>query len=233
MSKARCASEPASLKPSVDIEAPHRRRFLAGALGAAVAAPIISAPFVSRAERGSRRFTLLRDGDDIGSHTLTATRTGDTVVMEIDIAIAVKFLGFTAYRYDHTNREVWEGGRLMSLKSRTNEDGDDMSLTVERRGDQLVYNGAPGPDAAPTSYWNINKLDVRPWFSSQTGKILNLNFATEQSNTATRVDISGNFATTLFYDAAGEWRGCEFDGQGKVISYQETAAGPRFREFLA
>lgn len=193
---------------------------------------MIAAPFVARALQGQRRFDLYRDGDLIGAHTLTASKTGDTVTMAIEIDIRVKFLGFTAYLYEHENRETWVGGRLQALNSRTNDDGDPATCAVERRGDQLFINGQPAPDGAPTSYWNVRTLQQQPWFSSQTGKILDLNFRSAQSGAQTRVDVTGSFETTLFYDQSGEWRGCQFDGSGELITYREVAPGPAFMDFL-
>ena len=94
-----------------------RRLFMLGT-GSLLATPALAAA------RASREFRIFRDGDDIGTHALDAVLGADGMEVRITIRIAVKVLGLTAYRYEMDNREIWKAGRLISLDSQVNDDGD-------------------------------------------------------------------------------------------------------------
>lgn len=182
---------------------------------------------------------MIRDGSDVGSHALTVSGVGTRVRMKIDIAIRIKFLGITAYRYDHTNTEVWENGVLVQLDAKTNDDGDEEFVRVRRVGDALrvegtAFTGAAPADAVPTSYWYYDAaVGTRNWISTQSGKLLSMSFAkTPWSNGGQQVSTDGGFKTTLFYDAEREWVGCRFDAGGEDIDYKLEQAGPSFRPLI-
>lgn len=193
----------------------------------------LAAPGLLLAAGGARRFELVRDGDVIGAHTLSVADQGASVIMTIRIDISVSILGIRVYAYEHENREVWRDGRLVSLESRTNDDGDAAFARVTMRDDGLVidgssFEGVAPTDAAPTSYWNYRTLDARPWFSSQSGEVLSLSFDRRQTSDGTICALSGDFATTLIYDRENEWRGCRFAARGEDVVYRQTSPGPRF-----
>ncbi len=196
-----------------------RRRFLTGtaALGAALATPAIAA------EAASRRFRIVRDGDDIGSHDLDAVLTPSGFEIAVTIRIAVKVLGITAYRYEMDNREVWQSGRIVSVDSRVNDDGTTDRAVVRAAAAGLVVEGSrysgPAPaDAATTSYFANSFLKRSPWISTQSGDPLAVRIAAEGRPGWWRV--SGGLDTTLGYDARGEWTGCEFDAGGELARYE-------------
>ena len=98
----------------------HRRVFMGGA-AAALASPALTSPALG-AERASREFRIIRDGDDIGSHRLDAVLGPNGFEVAITIRIAVKVLGITAYRYEMDNREVWKDSAIVSIDSKVNDD---------------------------------------------------------------------------------------------------------------
>lgn len=199
-----------------------RRDLLIGSAGAVAG---LAAPHVARAaERATRRFRILRDGDDIGTHTLEASLTDLGFEIEIEVDIAVRFFGITAYRYRLSNREYWKGGVIVEQRSETNDDGEDAFARIEREGDVLMIDGSGhqgevGLDAVTTSYYAKPFLDRRPWISSQSGLPLSI----EIRRTPTQPigwNVSGELNTTLYYDEADEWVGCEFDAGGKGARYE-------------
>lgn len=192
---------------------------------------VVFAPYTSKAQTGPRRFEVLRGGASIGRHELIAEKSGDALLVQIRIDIEIRVLGFRAYYYQHANDETWVGGALQTLSASTDEDGERSQATVTRNGDQLLINGAPAPEASPTSYWNYANFGVRPWFSTQTGKMLSLQFS-QTPGARERWDLAGDFAGALFYDEEREWRGFEFDGRGERVRYRQTAPGPQLRRLL-
>ena len=198
----------------------NRRLFLGGAT-AALASPALAA------QKASRTFRIIRDGDDIGSHTLDAVLGANGFEIAIDIRIAVKVLGITAYRYEMDNREVWQDGRIVSVNSTVNDDGTKDFARASRAGDGLVLEGsrfngkAPGI-AATTSYYTTEFLKRQPWISTQTGTPLEIGISPEGRDRWWQT--AGELETKLGYDASGEWTGCEFDAGGELARY-EVAGG--------
>lgn len=178
--------------------------------------------FVLAAAKASRTFRILRDGDDIGTHTLDAVSGPNGFEIDIRIRIAVKVLGITAYRYELDNREVWKDGRIVSVDSTVNDDGTSDRSNIKRKGDGLVVDGSrysgPAPaDAVTTSYYARPFIDRRPWISTQSGKPLTLDIAPD--GRANWFRTSGELTTTLGYQG-GEWTGCEFDAGGEPGVYE-------------
>lgn len=168
-----------------------------------------------------REFRILRNGSDIGRHSLSARSVDGRFEIDIDIEIVVRILGIAAYRYELTNREVWAGGRIVSVDSQTNDDGDAAFARIRAAGDVIEidgsgYSGTAPADAATTSYYVTDFLERRPWLSTQTGKPLEI----ITSGAPPRVTVSGELPTTLLYDARGEWMGSIFDAGGEPASYE-------------
>jgi hypothetical protein len=202
----------------------NRRELLAGMAALGLAGTAVPA----LADGGARAFRILRGGSDIGRHVLTARQVPEGVEIAIDIDIRVAILGITAYRYELTNREVWSGGRIVSVRTEVNDDGEKAFARIARAGEGLEIDGSsysgPAPaDAVTTSYYTRAFIQRRPWVSTQSGKPLEV--AIDSSGGATpRYAVRGDLETNLIYDAAGEWIGCEFDASGEPGVYELTDA---------
>jgi len=192
-------------------------------------------------------FTVYRNGDsEMGWHRLRFTRDGDTVVMEKQIRFQVKLAFITAYRYEHDNREVWHGGKLISLDTRTNDDGadhwvrgraTDAGFAVESSRGNLI---APA-DVIPTSYWNIATIGAKTLLDTQRGLLMDvridpigvepiqaagevvearhfrINILTNKPGSTDRID--------LWYDDADAWVKLGFEAKGQAITYRLDAPG--------
>lgn len=213
-----------------------RRATLLGAAALAIAG---AAPAL--ASTGTRRLDLLRDGNRIGDKSVSVTRDGNRVDVETRIAITVKLLGITAYRYSLQARESWVGGQLQTLRAETNDNGTAHFARAERRGgvlrvDGSEFSGEVGGLPATTSYWSPAFLERPVWISTQDGRLLDVRasnqgvvqFPTANGPvSATRWEISGDLTgLMLYYDAAGEWLGTEFPARGTTARFVTTARGP-------
>ena len=195
-----------------------RRTFMLGAMAGAV---VPSAPALGATE-ARRVFRIMRSGSDIGRHVLSARLDGDAFAIDIDVDIAVKLLGFTAYRYELTNRERWKGGAILSVDSRVNGDGDNEYAKIKGgvgglEIDGSGYSGQVSREAVTTSYFAPEFLNRRPWVSTQSGKPLEVDIRNAAGSGPVRV--TGELETTLIYDQDGEWTGSRFDARGEEIRY--------------
>ena len=218
-------------------------------IGGAAAAAGLAAPRIARAETAERVFRIVRDGSDIGEHVIAASRTGDACEVSIDIAIAVKVLGITAYRYEMVNNERWRGGRLVSLDSRVNDDGEQRETRATRRGDGLVVEGpdfsGPAPlDAATTIYLTRAFLDRDDWIATDGGELYDVrvdDLGAQGADAAYggvpctryRVTNGDEYTVELEYDDRGEWVGLAFDASGEPATYRAESVGARLAALWA
>lgn len=217
-----------------------RRGLIGGAAAAALygALPAAAAATTSgaRAAQARRRFTILRDGDDIGFHDIALSRDGEDLRVAIDIEIVVRVFGIAAYRYEMRNREVWRDGRLFSMDCTVNDDGKAKTVRAAREGDALridgpLYSGLAPDLAATTTYFTQDFLKRDTWISTDNGELYPVTVAEEGSlaieTGAGRVECAryratnnADFDVTLYYDARGEWASVAFDAGGKRAVYR-------------
>lgn len=205
---------------------PNRRDVIA----AGAAFLLTTVPARSR-DRATRSYKLFRGGSDIGTHKLSIERDGDRVIARTNIDIAVKVLGFTAYRYELAYTETYRDGVLQTLNGTANDDGDPGFVNVTRKGNMLEVDGSSFSDlitgtAAPTSYWRQQALNTTPWISTQTGEILRVGTTEVQPLTgfpagtrSWRASNNADYSVDIAYDAQGNWLGCSFDARGELVTY--------------
>lgn len=192
---------------------------------------------------GTRRYVVFRDGSEIGSHVIAVRAGADgSAEVDIDIELRVKVLGITAYRYKMVNREVWKGGRLVSMDSRTNDDGDDDFSRVKQAGDELEIEGSgfsgrvPG-DAVSTTYWSMDFLNRSVWINTQTG--VPITVATAKIGPGSVIGADGSIPTErwtakgekldiVLHYAGGEWVSVEFEAGGEPAIYAPQSVAPAF-----
>ncbi len=180
-------------------------------------------------------FQVLRNGEPIGHHRVSVRREGLRSEVEVDIELRVKAAGFlTLYRYLHQSREVWEGDRLVSLSSTTDNDGRQEFLNAQAGADGLQVNGSRHSgllpaDTMPTSYWRPDFVRRATIMDSQNGKPLDVTIRAEQSELASaardevpaqRYDLSGDVELKLWYSRDGRWVKTAFTARdGSRIEY--------------
>jgi hypothetical protein len=213
-----------------------RRDVLIGA-GALVLAGTLPAAGSS----GTRRFALFRGDDRIGGKSVSVQRSGDEVEVDVAIDIAVRILGLPAYRYTLQSSETWVGGSLVRLEGQSNDNGRAHFARAVRNGDALdvegsEFTGRVNGQPATTSYWTPAFLDRSVWISTQDGRPWRITATNAGSETvpgangqgiaATRWRIRGELdGLDLFYDAAGEWIGSEFEARGETARFLVETRG--------
>lgn len=216
------------------------RRALIGGIGAGLLAP---AGRLMADSGGRRRFRVLRDGDEIGSHVMDVRPgAGGEIQVAIEIELKVKILGITAYRYTMSNREIWQGGKLTSLDSVTNDDGEADHAKARASGGMLeidgsVYQGVVSGDAVSTTYWSMAFLERGTWINTQTGVPIEVTTARlgagevagQGGAIATeRWSAKGENLDIVLHYAGGEWASVEFDAGGEPAQYLPQVLAPAF-----
>jgi hypothetical protein len=102
------------------------------------------APHARAAETEVRTFSVSVDGKPSGQYTMSFTKEGDgSLTVWCDAHVKVKVAFVTAYHYDYTGQEVWKDGRLVSLKSKCDDDGKTFEVvaTAGDKGLSVKVNG--------------------------------------------------------------------------------------------
>lgn len=121
-------------------------------------------------------FEVFLDDRAIGFHRfeLSPTQEGVRLVTEADFE--VRFLGITAFAYEHRNTELWRDGCLQSIDARTDSNGKRSSVTGRLKGREFILGeGARtlGDCVATFAYWDKDILLQRQrLLNSQTAEYM-------------------------------------------------------------
>ncbi len=119
------------------------------ALLAACGLLLLSAPICAAQEAGAAEdvpawpgrlgayvFEVTRDGDPIGTQTVTLKQDGDKLTVTTESAIAVRMLGITVYRMHQVLTDVYQGNRLIEVVAETKDPDGLRAGKLTREGDR-------------------------------------------------------------------------------------------------
>ncbi len=189
------------------------------------------------------RFSVMRNGETVGSHRLRFERTPAGLTVEADFALEIPFLFFTAYRYSYRSVARWQDGRIVRLEAETDDDGERSRVTAEERGDGRLWIAGPKgslnapQDVLPTNHWNPVVVGRDQVLNTITG---GLNAVTIQDLGEETVETSagsvrarhylytGELDNEVWYDANGRWVKMRFPARdGSMIEYVCQTCGIR------
>jgi hypothetical protein len=188
---------------------------------------------------GEIAFQVLRENSDIGSHSLSFRLEGNDLHVKVAIDLEVGFGPITLFEYSHRNHEIWRDGRLFSLESETNDDGDKYRVRVRRDGEKLLVKAtsmesyhAP-MDAIPTSYWHPETVTQTHLLNTQTGEMVEVEITPRgeesiavggEDRPAMKYEVSGDQDLQLWYEPSGQPIGqllkLAFNARGSEIDYK-------------
>lgn len=213
-----------------------RRRILR--LFAAVAVhPLLALPLGVRAAAASQHlsFRALRNGAAIGVHTVGFQQDGERLVVTTRIDISVKVLFFTAFYLKHEAEEVWQAGRLVAVKSTTDDNGTRLQVsgTAVQGGFRII--GDEGPFLAPAGLltssmlWDTRMLGANRLIDVQYGGVIGLvvkplapalvDTPRGKVRASRHHLITPHYASTLFHDSSGRWVKALIEAKGEIIEY--------------
>lgn len=214
----------------------NRRRILR--LFAAVAVhPLLALPLGVRAAAAPQHlsFRALRNGSAIGVHTVSFQQDAERLVVTTRIDISVKVLFFTAFYLKHEAEEVWQAGRLVAVKSTTDDNGTRLQVsgTAVQGGFRIV--GDEGPFLAPAELltsnmlWDTRMLSEDRLIDVQYGGVIGLVVKplgpalVDTPHGQVRANrhhlITPHYAGTLFHDSSGRWVKALIEAKGEIIEY--------------
>ena len=182
-------------------------------------------------------FRVMRKGNRIGTHTLTFSRNGDDLAIDIAVTMAVYLGPIRMFHYSHHNIERWKGDTFVSMDAKTDYDGDPAWCTVRRDTAGLAVEGsktaryvAPSGTLAAT-HWNRAELRG-PMINPENGVMLHpaisdvgtcsVTLASGTSESAHQYAWRGKDTLDLWYDAKGDWAALKaVTPSGEIITYEK------------
>ena len=124
----------------------------------------------------SYEFKVLLDEKEIGRQEFLVSRSEGETRVEIDARFDVKFLFFNAYRYRHSNVEIWREGCLRSIESATEDGGEDFFVRGEYEEGVLTVRNREGAASLKGcvrtyAYWEPALISGERLLNSQTGNM--------------------------------------------------------------
>ena len=174
-------------------------------------------------EGGVLDFTILRNDEEIGRHTLQFEARGQDIEVRITARVDFRFGFIPLYQFDHRAHEVWRGGELVRLSATTADNGDDFQIEARRNGDGLTLsvNGEPtslNADITPASLWNIAIVKCGQILDPADGEIMLV--ATRDAGEETII-VRGREIATRHYVMTGDFeRDLWYDRQGVLMQVQ-------------
>lgn len=168
--------------------------------------------------RGPLSFTVLRNGDAVGTHTLRFQANADnSLQVSTDTNVVVRMAMIPVYRFEHHGRELWKDGHLVALNSETNDDGTRHSLGVSAEDGGLAVNGDGNAsrlpaETLPASLWNSGTVTRAALMNTLDGHAMAVRIAdlgTEpvavngRTVPARHYAMAGDLSRELWYDGAG------------------------------
>jgi len=208
-----------------------RFRFAFLALSALVLMPFAAA----RADVKHTTFAVMRNGEQIGTNTIAIERTGSQTSVDVRTHIAVTLAFVTVYRFDQTLNEQWSDRQLMSLQTRTDDNGSVHQTRAGRTGEQFAVRADDRDSEAPAAVipldlWNPAVLTQTQVLDPKDGSLVPLRVVDHGDDElpggaghAHHYTITTTFSQDVWYDKAGDLVGVQITGRdGSVIRYQRA-----------
>ena len=188
-------------------------------------------------------FDIKRNGKNIGTHEVNFQIRNEQLLVEAKTRIRVKFLFFTAFKFDYTAKEIWQDGEIVSLQSFTNDNGKITNVNLEYGANVVnvindgknYSNSLDGP-VYTTNHWNPNVLNASEVLNTITGKSNKIQIDQMEkemvpTSTGERPAMHHRYNGELnnissWYDDKMRWVGLIFQGKdGSLISYECNLCG--------
>jgi hypothetical protein len=186
-------------------------------------------PRAGRAGPADLAFRVMREGAQIGTHTVRFREEGELLRARSELRLQVRLAGFTVYRYTHETEEAWRSDRLMALESRSDRNGTPGSCQARAEANGLRLRGTAGeamlPAAAcPLTWWRAANLAPGvPLFDARDGRPVQPRLERSTEGPLRRVRVIGGEGAEVLYDAAGTWVGFATTGEdGSAVRYERA-----------
>ncbi len=209
---------------------------------AAVLAGLLLAPLAAQAETGRLiKFDAYRNGSKFGFSMVRIDGAAGAEHVEVVTALRVGLGPITAFKYLLRTSTRWRDGRIESLSSAINDDGDVFRVEARQSAAGLMVEGHDGKltmpsEILPTTYWRADMVTRGELLSTQHGRVLKVGFENKGQEmvtsegrelAATHYAMRGDLDIDIWYDAKGDWVKLTFTVGDSNVEYKRVTPGPK------
>ena len=163
------------------------------------------------------RFAIMRNGDQIGTHTVEINRGPKETSVNMSTDLAVKVMFIVAYRLQYTTTEKWVGGKLIALNAQSDDNGTKhkVSATLKPNGLEVEADGKTSTvdkNIIPATLWNPEVVKRSQVLDPKDGEVVPIT-VTEQGLEDLTIDgrtikarhyiLKSKFQQDVWYDEKG------------------------------
>jgi hypothetical protein len=163
------------------------------------------------------RFAIMRNGDQIGTHTVEINRGPKEISVNMATDLAVKVMFITAYHLQYTTTEKWVGGKLVALNAESDDNGTKhkVSATLKANGLEVEADGKTSTvdkNIFPATLWNHEVVKHSQVLDPKDGEVVPIT-VTDQGMDDLTIDertvkahhyvLKGKFPQDVWYDEKG------------------------------
>lgn len=168
----------------------------------------------------SWRFKVFYGNQEIGEHVFILEKYGDKQKVTIDANFNIDILFINVYSYKHKNTEIWQNSCLSSIKSLTDDNGEEYITNGTFDNDIFKIDSKQGANEvegciSTFAYWDKSFLDNESLLNSQTGEVVDVDIShvadekilvQDKLVNAKRYELkSDEFTIDLWYSDKDEW----------------------------
>lgn len=237
MGRSSSAADTAGRRGVTDLSRRHIAALVLAGLGMAV----VPLPFaVPRAATQfgpfeDLRFRVLRDGAVIGTHNIAFQGPPERMTVRSAIRLQVKVAFVTAFRYEHDGEEIWENGRIVYIRTRTDDNGPKYEVTGAPEGNGFRVVGPGGPFVTRPELLTSGAV-WHPEFVRQTA-LINVEQGGEMGLSARKLEeepvagpggqvmahkyrmVTPQCGGFVWYDSAMRWLRADVEIKGEKLKY--------------
>lgn len=121
-------------------------------------------------------FRVYLGDSEIGQHRFRLSERDGTTTLSTEADFRVRFLFFTAYRYQHVNKETWQNDCLSRIESHTDANGKVIDVAGMQRAGGFHIDEPQSEPSIPGcvksfAYWNTGILQEDALLNPQTGEL--------------------------------------------------------------
>ena len=186
----------------------------------------------------SWQFSVLLDDSPIGYHRFELSPRDSGLEVRSEASFDVRILFINAFRYRHSNRELWDGECLRVIESSTQQNGEEFAVSGARLADGMAIqaNGRSGRldgCVMTFAYWNPRFLEQPRLLDPQSGEYLPVEVkplgreeltVRGESVMASAYQVKArDLDITVYYSEDDEWLGLQSVAKGgRIIRYVLT-----------
>jgi hypothetical protein len=186
----------------------------------------------------SWQFSVLLDDSPIGYHRFELSPRESGLEVRSEASFDVRILFINAFRYRHSNRELWDGECLRVIESSTQQNGEEFAVSGARLADGMAIEANGRSDrlegcVMTFAYWNPRFLEQPRLLDPQSGEYMPVEVellgreeltVRGESVLASAYQVKArDLDITVYYSEDDEWLGLQSVAKGgRIIRYVLT-----------